>query len=682
MKLTIKLLRIIAIIGLFLQTIAFSELPANAVVNGDEISDAATSKPWVAQIWYAESAETYYEPSFICSGSLITEDKILTAAHCVMDQGFYFIKLASNTIEDDSPLLEVNAAWRNPRYSAKKIINDIGILKLTKPVTNITPISLPTTAMTAKINKLKNYTLYGWGIDQDGVDATFLKTAQIANQDSAAKKTMSKYGYSSTTMLAAGNYIKSEKIYAGACNGDSGGPLTTVVDGVEVIIGVTSWGMKECDMGKPSIFSRVTYFLKDIKSGVAVSTQAATSVNRAAPSYSVKPSISGSARVGSIITCETGTWSDNTTSIRFKWTAPYNAVGITSKSIQLNASNAGQTFTCEVSGSSRTATLPVSVSVTVPNKPTIKTNPTLTGMSGTYYSTYARLGTSLTCSGIEWSNEVESTTTAWYTSASSYSFDPAKSTLVGSSSSLYLSESVLRSLFGKYLYCASTGVNGGGQTVAYDYEYISTPSAPYSASASITGITSGSAPTVGTVATCNGSSSSNYDYLTYDWGVGSSSYSTYTSPQSPSFGSGNTLTLTKSIIDQIKGKYLVCVVTVTNLSGSASGSDTEFITAPTQTVPGTPSISSVAAIDTNTATVTFTAPELDGWATIQSYTIVSTPGTKTVTVNQSGGGTATFTGLTPGATYTFTVKATNSIGASTWSSPSPSLVMPSNTPSP
>ena len=60
MKLTIKLLRIIAIIGLFLQTIAFSELPANAVVNGDEISDAATSKPWVAQIWYAESAETYY----------------------------------------------------------------------------------------------------------------------------------------------------------------------------------------------------------------------------------------------------------------------------------------------------------------------------------------------------------------------------------------------------------------------------------------------------------------------------------------------------------------------------------------------------------------------------------------------------------------------------------------------
>jgi secreted trypsin-like serine protease len=677
-----KIFSLVTLLGLLLQSFAIISPSANAVVNGEEISDAATSKPWVAQIWYAESAEYYYEPEFICTGSLITSDKILTAAHCVLDEGFYFVKLAANTIEDESPLLEVNAAWRNPRYSAKKIVNDIGILKLTKPVTDVAPIALPTTSMSAKINKLKKYTLYGWGVDQNGDDATFLKTASIANQDAAAKKSMSKYGYSSTTMLAAGNYIKSEKIYAGACNGDSGGPLTSVVDGIEVIIGVTSWGMRECDLGRPSIFSRVTYFLKDIKSGVAVSTQAATSVNRAAPSYTVKPSISGSARVGSVITCETGTWSENTTSIRFKWTAPYNAVGITSKSIQLGASNAGQTFTCEVSGSSRTATLPVSVSVSVPNKPIIKTNPVITGMTGTSYSSYARLGTSLTCGGIEWSNDVESTTTAWYTSSSSYSFDPAKSTVVGSSSSLYLSEAVLRSLFGKYLYCTSTGINGGGQTVAYDYEYISTPSAPYSASASISGITYGSAPTIGTVATCSGSSSSNYDFMNYEWGVGTSSYSSYTSPLSTSLGGGNTLTLTKSIIDQIKGKYLVCVVTVTNLSGSTSGYDTEFITAPAQTAPGVPTISSVVAVDTNTATVTFAAPESDGWSSIQSYTITSTPSSKTITVNQAGGGAVTFTGLTPGATYTFTARATNAIGASSWATASAPLVMPSNVTTP
>ena len=676
------LLRIFLSLALTLSALSLISIPAKAVVNGEEITDAATSHPWIAQIWYAESAEDYYEPSFICSGSLINPDKILTAAHCVMDQGFYFVKLGANTVDEDVPLLEVNAAWRNPRYSTKKIVNDIGILKLTTPVTNIAPIALPTTAMNAKINKLKNYTLYGWGVDQNGVEATFLRTAKIPNQDAAAKKSMSKLGYSSTTMLAAGQYIKSERIYAGACNGDSGGPLTTVVDGVEVIIGVTSWGMRECDLGRPSIFSRVTYFLKDIKSGVAVATQAATSVNRAAPSYSVRPSISGSARVGSIITCETGTWSENTTLLQYKWTSPYSISGTTSKSIQLTPASAGQTYTCQVTGSSRTANLPISVSVTVPNKPQLTTYPTISGFTETSYSTYAKLGTSLTCGGAVWSNDVESTTYAWYAASSTYSFDPAKSTAIANTSSIYLSEAVLRSMFGKYLICAATAVNGGGQTIAYDYEYISTPSSPYSASSAISGITYGSTPSVGSVATCTGSSSSNYDSLSYEWGFGTSSYGSYTSPLSTVLGRSSTLTLTKQVLDQIKGKYLVCLVTVTNLSGSGSGYDTEFITAPTQTVPGAPSITSVVAVDSYTATVSFAAPELDGWSAITSYAVTSSPGNRVNTISQSGSGSLNITGLTPGATYTFTVKATNSIGSSVASAQSVSITMPSTAPAP
>ena len=655
-----------------------SSIEAQAVVNGSEITDAGSTKPWVAQIWYADSAENYYEPEFICSGSLISEDKILTAAHCVMDEGFYFIKLGANTIEDEAPLLEVNAAWRNPRYSSKKIVNDIGILKLTNPVTHILPVQLPTNSLTAKINKLKKYTLYGWGLDQNGSEATFLKTATIANQDAAAKRSMARYGYSSATMLAAGNYIKSEKIYAGACNGDSGGPLTTMVDGIEVLIGVTSWGMKICDLGRPSIFSRVTYFLRDIKSGVAVATQSATSVNRAAPSYSVRPSISGSPRVGSTITCETGTWSENTTSVKFKWTSPYSASSTTSKSITLTAASAGQTYTCEVTGGSRTAYLPVSVSVKVPEKPSISAYPTISGLT----SSYAKLGTTLSCSGATWSNEVESTNYAWYSATSSYGFDPTKSVLLSSSSSLYLSEATLRSVFGKYLICAATGINGGGQLIAYDSEYIYTPSAPYSVSASITGVSYGVAPTVGSVATCTGSTYANVDSTTYEWGVGTSSYGTYTSPLSGALGSGNTLTLSKSVIDAIKGKYLVCLVTVTNLSGSASGSDAEAITAPATTVPSAPSITAVSAVDTFTATVSFAAPLLDGWSPITSYTVVSTPGSRTATISQSGSGSATITGLLSGTSYTFTVKATNALGASAWSSPSTTLVMPSASPPP
>ncbi|XP_069140846.1 fibrinolytic enzyme, isozyme C-like [Argopecten irradians] len=43
----------------------------------------------------------------------------------------------------------------------------------------------------------------------------------------------------------------------GACNGDSGGPLTC--DGV--LVGVTSWGAVGCDTSLPSVYTRITHFL-------------------------------------------------------------------------------------------------------------------------------------------------------------------------------------------------------------------------------------------------------------------------------------------------------------------------------------------------------------------------------------------------------------------------------------
>ena len=199
--------------------------PAQAVVNGSEILDADITKPWVAQIYYAESVADYYEPEFICSGSLISENKVLTAAHCVLDKGFYFVSLGARTRDSNAPLLEVESVWRHPRYSIRRLINDIGVLKLTQPVLNVTPIPMATNSMTKKINRAKRYTVYGWGIDQNKSPAVFLKTAKLKNQDKVAKSKIIKWGYTSNTMLAAGNYIKKEKIYAGVCNGDSGGPL-------------------------------------------------------------------------------------------------------------------------------------------------------------------------------------------------------------------------------------------------------------------------------------------------------------------------------------------------------------------------------------------------------------------------------------------------------------------------
>jgi surface protein len=80
------------------------------------------------------------------------------------------------------------------------------------------------------------------------------------------------------------------------------------------------------------------------------------------------------------------------------------------------------------------------------------------------------------------------------------------------------------------------------------------------------------------------------------------------------------------------------------------------------------------------ASVSFTAPANTGGSPITSYTAMSSPGSFTGTLIQSGSGTITVNGLTNGTAYTFTVTATNAVGNSVASAAS-TLVTPLPPPS-
>ena len=121
------------------------------------------------------------------------------------------------------------------------------------------------------------------------------------------------------------------------------------------------------------------------------------------------------------------------------------------------------------------------------------------------------------------------------------------------------------------------------------------------------------------------------------------------------------------------GVMYLCYTTDTAVSGGALIGSTDIAIAKLLKLSAPSAPTSVLATAGNTqATVSWTAPANDGGASIESYTVTSSPGNRTATTDGSTT-SATVTGLDNGTAYTFTVVATNANGNSSASSSSNSV---------
>ena len=181
------------------------------------------------------------------------------------------------------------------------------------------------------------------------------------------------------------------------------------------------------------------------------------------------------------------------------------------------------------------------------------------------------------------------------------------------------------------------------------------------------------APTIGT-ATTTGSTTATVSF-TAPVSDGGDPITSYTAISTPG---GVTGTLVQSgsgtitVSGLTTGTAYTFTVFATNRAGNSNNSAaSNSIT--TWAVPGAPTIGTATTTGSTTASVTYTAPANNGGQTITSYTAVSSPGGITGTVSQAGSGTINVTGLTTATSYTFIVRATNSIGNSANSAASNSI---------
>ncbi|MCL4145057.1 UNVERIFIED_CONTAM: hypothetical protein GTU68_036852 [Idotea baltica] len=112
---------------------------------------------------------------YFCGGSIISEDWIMTAAHCMDDAGFVEVVAGAHdlTVNEDSQVSMTSTDFFiHEDYSSTLIHNDIAMIQLPSSLTfndYIQPVCLPSGS---DLGVGVDVTPTGWGKDHDGIGST------------------------------------------------------------------------------------------------------------------------------------------------------------------------------------------------------------------------------------------------------------------------------------------------------------------------------------------------------------------------------------------------------------------------------------------------------------------------------------------------------------------------------
>jgi secreted trypsin-like serine protease len=258
------------------QRLAFTVVSVAAVLGaaaGQAVAAPATSGDVQPQVIGGTPAAQGEFPWIVrlsmgCGGSMITNQILITAAHCVPATGPNTTITATLGAVDlqDPARIQVQSDYviRAPGAGGPPG-DDWALIRLNRPV------DVPTVALAATDEfDSGTFTVAGWGAaTEGGPQQRFLLKAEVPFIDDAQCRSA---GSDYLDLVAA------EEICAGnwddggvdTCQGDSGGPLLNKdANGEWVLIGTTSWGIGCARPLNPGVYMQESFFHNAIVAAVA-----------------------------------------------------------------------------------------------------------------------------------------------------------------------------------------------------------------------------------------------------------------------------------------------------------------------------------------------------------------------------------------------------------------------------
>ncbi|XP_055851905.1 trypsin-7-like [Episyrphus balteatus] len=188
-----------------------------------------------------------------CAGSILSEDKLLTAAHCVNHLPIEHLGVrVGSSIHFEGEYFPLRSFEIHPLYHSPKLDCDIAFLKLQRNLTfgpTVQPIELKESRPLDGTRAASP----GWGIMRDGLfyrpDRMKVLTVRLISQEACWRSYPNEF-ISNQMICARPNELGDD-----TCQATQGGPLVEKSTGKQ--IGVMSWGISCTQPELPNVYASV-----------------------------------------------------------------------------------------------------------------------------------------------------------------------------------------------------------------------------------------------------------------------------------------------------------------------------------------------------------------------------------------------------------------------------------------